>query len=216
MSPAKTRRIFVEAVLVFGVTLGAARAIYEVRPLQGFIPVLFLYVPLTIILLRKERPEDYGLALQGWTRSLTDTLLLCAVFFPLFFFFFHLYQSYLFHTHLVPSLPRGLIQWSIFQVLLVALPEEFLYRGYLQSLLNKVYGRPHFFLGARWGMGLLISDGLFALGHVLFDLNPLRFNVFFPGLVFGWQRERGGLLGPVLFHALCNIFVRILEVSYIS
>jgi len=212
----------IEIAIVFLGTLGLARIFFEFRALQGLIPVLFLYVPLGIILIRKERPEDFGLTLWNAKGALRDTLILCAIFFPPFFFFFSQYQHYFFHTRFVPGVPRDLLLWSLFQVLLVALPEEVLYRGYFQTMLNRAYGRPYCFLGASWGPGLIVSSALFALGHVLFSLNPLRANVFFPGLVFGWMRERapangrGGLLGPILFHALCNIFVKILETSFVS
>ena len=214
----------IEAAILFSVTLGMARAFYDVRILQGFIPAIFLYAPLVVLVLRKQKPEDYGLSLLNWTGAVKDTCLLCVLFFPPFFISYAAYQSQAFHARFVFALPSDLPQWSLYQVLLVALPEEFFYRGYLQSMLSTAYGKPYRFLGARWGAGLLMANLLFALGHVIFDLNPLRFNVFFPGLLFGWLSERGaasgeksgpGLAGPVLFHALCNIFVKVLESSFV-
>jgi serine/threonine protein kinase len=177
---------------------------------------------LGIILLRKERQEDFGLTLQNAKAAIRDSLILCVIFFPPFLFFFGQYQHMFFHAKFAPAMPQDLLLWSMFQLLLVALPEEVLYRGYFQTMLNRVYGRRYRFLGASWGPGLIVSSAMFALGHVLFTLNPLRANVFFPGLVFGWLRERasangkGGLLGPILFHAVCNIFVKILEASFVS
>ncbi len=214
--PARSRRrLLVEAALVFVLTLGVARAMYAFAPLVDYIPVLLAYVPLTIMLLRKERPEDYGLTLRGAGGAIRDVLILCVLFFPPFVLLFHAFQSVVFHARLAPAVPRDLLRWSVFQLLLVALPEELFYRGYVQTVLNRVFARPFRAAGARWGAGLPAADALFALSHVVFEVNPLRLNVFLPGLLFGWLRERGGLLGPILFHAVCNVLVRVLEASYI-
>ena len=38
---------------------------------------------------------------------------------------------------------------------------------------------------------------------------------FLPGLLFGWVRERtGGLVAPVVVHALSNVFLATLEASF--
>ncbi|CAN5541034.1 hypothetical protein BH09MYX1_BH09MYX1_46130 [soil metagenome] len=95
------------------------------------------------------------------------------------------------------------------QLLLVALPEEAFYRGYLLTAFDRVFS-PRFrvrFLGADLGPGLLVVSTIFALGHFLTVPSPARLAVFFPALVFGWMRNRtGGVGASVAFHALCNIF----------
>jgi membrane protease YdiL (CAAX protease family) len=92
--------------------------------------------------------------------------------------------------------------------LVIALPEEAFFRGYLQSALDGRWkGRSWRILGADLGPGWLLSAAIFAVGHVLTIPNPARLAVFFPALLFGWMRARtGGVGAAVLFHAMCNLF----------
>lgn len=117
-----------------------------------------------------------------------------------------------------PYVPRWPVSpWDdvLGQVLVIALPEEAFYRGYLQTAFDDVW-RPRFrLLGAAIGPGLIVSSILFAIGHVLTDLHPSRLAVFFPSLVFGWLRSRtGGIGAPLVFHASCNLFAAHLARSY--
>jgi uncharacterized protein len=89
----------------------------------------------------------------------------------------------------------------------IALPEEAFFRGYLQTSLDRVWPPRWRVLGADLGPGWLLSAAIFALGHVLTIRHPARLAVFFPALVFGWLRRRtGGVGASVLFHASCNVF----------
>ncbi|WP_437503995.1 myxosortase MrtC [Sorangium sp. So ce1099] len=101
------------------------------------------------------------------------------------------------------------------QLLVIALPEEAFFRGYLQSALDRVFPPRVRFLGAPLGPAWLISAAIFALGHVLTILHPARLAVFFPALLFGWLRARtGGIGAPLLFHAACNLFSLTLATGY--
>jgi membrane protease YdiL (CAAX protease family) len=113
---------------------------------------------------------------------------------------------------------RGHAWWWTFllvQLGLVALPEEVLYRGYLQTRLNARW-RPRWrLLGATVGPGLFVAAGLFALGHLAIDPGPQRLAVFFPGLLFGWLRERTGtVVAPVVVHGLSNVLIRAVASFY--
>jgi membrane protease YdiL (CAAX protease family) len=101
------------------------------------------------------------------------------------------------------------------QLLVIALPEEAFYRGYLQSSLDEVW-RPRLrVLGAELGPGILLTSALFAAGHLCTEFNPGRLAVFFPALVFGWLRTRTrGVGAGLVFHALCNLFASYLSQSY--
>ncbi|WP_437305278.1 myxosortase MrtC [Sorangium sp. So ce388] len=101
------------------------------------------------------------------------------------------------------------------QLLVIALPEEAFFRGYLQSALDRVFPPRVRVLGATLGPAWLISAAIFALGHVLTILHPARLAVFFPALLFGWLRARtGGIGAPLLFHAACNLFSLTLATGY--
>ena len=96
----------------------------------------------------------------------------------------------------------------VVQLLVVALPEEFFYRGYVMGRLDDIFRGRISVLGVTVGWSLLIQAVLFAVGHFIIDLNWQRLAVFFPALAFGWLRQRtGGLLAPVLFHGMSNIFM---------
>jgi uncharacterized protein len=93
------------------------------------------------------------------------------------------------------------------QLVAVALPEEFFFRGYLQARLVEALPPRRRFLGVPVGRALLLASVLFALGHFLIDFDPRRLAVFFPALAFGWMRQASGSIAPgALFHALCNVF----------
>ncbi len=101
------------------------------------------------------------------------------------------------------------------QLLVIALPEEAFFRGYLQSSLDRIFEPRWRIFGASLGAGWIISAGIFAVGHVLTTPHPARLAVFFPALVFGWLRARtGGIGAAVLFHALCNLFSATLARGY--
>jgi membrane protease YdiL (CAAX protease family) len=103
----------------------------------------------------------------------------------------------------------------VLQLLVVALPEELFYRGWLQTSWRRAApGRAVRVLGADLGPGFLATQALFALGH-LATFQPWRLGTFFPGLLLGWLRERtGGLAAPVVLHALSNLFLKVLEASF--
>jgi hypothetical protein len=109
-----------------------------------------------------------------------------------------------------------LLDLVLVQLLLVALPEEVFYRGYVQTRLDRLVGRDRRFLGAdvNW-TSVLVTSALFAVGHVATIPSPHRLAVFFPSLLFGWMRRAsGGVMAPVLYHAACNILVELAAAFY--
>lgn len=101
------------------------------------------------------------------------------------------------------------------QLIIIALPEEAFYRGYLQTRLDDVWPPIWRVLGAPLGPGILLASVVFALGHVATIHAPARLAVFFPALVFGWLRARtGGIGASVAFHAACNVFSEALGRGY--
>lgn len=102
------------------------------------------------------------------------------------------------------------------QLLLVALPEELFYRGYLQTRLDGMVGQERMVFGVSVNVkSIVLTSALFALGHIITIWHPARLMVFFPSLIFGWMRRAtGGILAPILFHAACNLLVDILSLHY--
>jgi membrane protease YdiL (CAAX protease family) len=107
-------------------------------------------------------------------------------------------------------LPPAIIDDGLGQILVIALPEEAFYRGYLMTALDDAWGTPWRVAGAKLGWGLFASSALFAAGHLLTEPNLQRLAVFFPALLFGWLRARtGGIGAALLFHALCNLLAEV-------
>ena len=115
-----------------------------------------------------------------------------------------------------------LVLWGLTHLLVIALPEEYFYRGYLQTRFHDLFGdtdsdKPKSFLGfsrANW-----LTSAFFALGHVLIPIggtfSVARGAVFFPSLIFGWLRDRtGSIIAPVIFHAAANMMVLVVAVHY--
>lgn len=115
------------------------------------------------------------------------------------------------------ALPDDLAAFALTQLLVVALPEEALFRGWIQTRLHDRWPPQGKILGVPldWRAWLL-QAALFALVHVATIPHPARLAVFFPGLLFGWLRAwRGGIGAAMLFHALSNVLSEILEKGWL-
>jgi uncharacterized protein len=207
--------------------------------LAGVGAVLFVLLPDRLLRARGEGWEDYGagfLAAGGarhaseLLRGAWQGLLACALVFPLFV------AAFVGFTGLVPRLPAGLAAVLspyvgapafsfrlpesfalalVLQVLVVALPEELFYRGWLQTAWARLAPeRGLTVLGARLGHGFFATQALFAAGHLISG-QPWRLATFFPGLLFGWLRARtGSVVAAVVAHALSNLLLQTLERSF--
>ncbi len=207
--------------------------------LAGVAAFLFIALPERKMHARGERWGAYGVPWFGardprtwraWGSGLRRAVVVCAVLFPLFFAVFWGYAQVQPHLprwlasivapYLLPPEPRlrfpaRLPLVLLVQVLVIALPEEMFYRGWMQTAWAR--SRPHRrarVLGATLGAGFLGTQALFAAGHLVV-LQPWRLATFFPGLLFGWLRERtGDVTAPVFVHALSNVFLAVLEASF--
>ena len=109
-----------------------------------------------------------------------------------------------------------ILELLLIHIVLVGIPVEVFYRGYLQSRLQQVMPTRWSFFGVSWGPALIVTSVLFALGHYAVGLNPERLLVFFPSLLFGLVRNWTGSIGAAaLFHAFCNVLQQILIRMYV-
>jgi membrane protease YdiL (CAAX protease family) len=209
------------------------------RNLHAFIAVSFFYAPEAAARLTGRGRFDYrsaGLHLDGLGRGAAVLAAAMALTFPLFVAAFFVYYGTVCQAAngwlapLAGATPcRSWLGWSgghlrlppdfallaASQVLVVALPEELFFRGYLLGRLQQRWPARRRFAGAPVGLALVLSALLFALGHFLVDFNPQRLAVFFPGLAFAWMRARSGSLLPgALYHALCNLLADVLHTSF--
>jgi uncharacterized protein len=205
--------------------------------LHAAIAAIFLYAP-SLAARLSGRPFDYrdaGLRLDPVALNLRVLAIALGVTFPLFAVGFFVFYDAVCGPHGGPftamfsalcplwrglrggalRLPPGFLTSALNQLIVVAIPEELFFRGYLMGRLDERWPAARRIFGAPIGPALVVSSLLFALGHLIVVPNPQRLAVFFPALVFGWMRARTGSIIPgAAFHALCNLFADVLHTSY--
>jgi hypothetical protein len=150
---------------------------------------------------------------HDFARALSFALGATIVIFPVFIYGFvywwHPTQAFHFRQ------PESWNDELLGQALVIALPEEAFYRGYLMHAFDEKSTRRVRVFGIRVGSSLIWTSALFAIGHLATEPNPTSLAVFFPALVFGWLRLRtGGIGAGVLFHVFCNVFASMLGRGY--
>jgi uncharacterized protein len=228
------------AIVVAVALFWASRAVGFVQQImQGAIACTFLFGPGLAVRIsgRPFDPRAAGITAHPIARGLRVLALALAVTWPAFVAGFLVYYQTvcpsrgLLHALAQQLTPicaswRGLSGWhlhlpddflvvALSQILVVAVPEEVFFRGYLLARFEERWPSRRRLLGAAVGRPLLLTSVLFALGHFLVDLQPARLAVFFPALAFGWMRSRSGSVAPgALFHALCNLLSEVLHESF--
>ena len=267
MAPPLRRRVLVEVLVLWLVTLLAIRAVVGVQALGlpdvllALVPFLFIYSPVWLCSWRGVDSYAYKIAIPAfgdfaaWGRAARLCAAVIALILIPWLVGYHLYQNaaraLIDVVGPIGSFAKGqsvfmgviggdidvlgpdpwatLTQtvapaWRVpkdawllvpYHIFFVAIPEEFFYRGYVQTRLNEVFPRRWRFFGTQVGPGLVLACLLFAFGHSLVTVQWWHFATFFPGLAFGWMRERtGGPVAGALFHAWSNVTVTWLNALY--
>jgi len=210
-----------EELLVFvGCSLAALVAVQGLGRLpwvgtyaQELAELVFLLVPFWIIERRGERIEDHGFNLHHGWRALAIAVLFMVVTFAPFIVGFEWWWSPR-RSFSFDRLPPDYWNVVLAQFLVVALPEEALFRGYLQTRFERRFPSRSWH-GIPVGWAIPATSALFALGHFVVIPDPARLAVFFPSLLFGLLRHwTGSLLAPILFHGACNVLGDTLYFGY--
>jgi membrane protease YdiL (CAAX protease family) len=230
------RRTIVEVVVTFTLASAAAAVLYHAqavpfirRNLHALVAFVFLLLP-QLVLRKRGNIERYGFTAQPLGLGLTIAALATLVILPVYAAGFigavrfgcaHAPElvpgscATAFHPHW--HLPPDFALSALAQLLVVALPEEILFRGYLQGRLEEALPPTVSLFGARVGWAWIIAAALFGLGHSLVTFEPEGLLRFFPGLVFGWMFARTrSVLASTLFHAACNLMMAVIGPSVLS
>lgn len=222
-----------EALVLWALAFGVILAVRAIGPISSYAKaaaaVAFLYLPGVVVWRRNEDYRDYGVRLTNWKRDCLWGLGVSVVVLPLFALAFIGFVGFLEHipaslsnviTPYIPKIepalrfPNRFWEHVLDQFLVVALPEELFYRGYLQTRLRDMWPNGRRLWGVRLGPAFWLTAILFALGHLAI-FQVWRLSVFFPALAFGWLREKtGSILPAVIFHALSNLVLFVLEASF--
>jgi membrane protease YdiL (CAAX protease family) len=211
---------------------------------SALVSVLFLYAPLYIAGRRNEDIADYGFRLAPLGKSLAIAGVAIAVIIPLFalafFAFYEVACRSDLLSHLAPhrmcSHYAGLagwhwphltvfeghppppdtlsLEWCAVQWVVVGLPEELFFRGFLLDRLERRFPPRRRILGGGVGTALVLSAAAFAVIHLPRDGDPRALATFFPGLVFGWMRSAtGSIVASTVTHGSANLLARVLELA---
>ena len=154
-------------------------------------------------------------AIPSGLRESLAALLIALCIFPLFTVLY--YYWYAPTQDFSLEFARDLSMRLLSQVLLVALPEEAFFRGYVQTRLSDAESKRIRIFGVRIApLALLPQSALFALMDLITNPHPARRAGFFPGLLFGWTRcWRGGIGAAIVLHALSNLYSDTLARSWL-
>lgn len=133
---------------------------------------------------------------------------LASIIFPPFAIGFAWWHEPVGQLHL--SLSDDFVSFALAQLIVVGLPEEAFFRGYVQTRLAEAAGGdPKAAL--RHPAVIVAQSALFAVIHLV-DFQWAKLAVFFPGLLFGLMRAwRGGIGAAIVLHALSNVYADFLE-----
>jgi membrane protease YdiL (CAAX protease family) len=232
-----------EALATFGAVTALCAGLYWVgmgvpfvkANLGGFFALAFLAVPVWLLDRRREPLARYGITWQPLGRGLLWGLGTAAVVLGLFMVVYVWYFGAVCGdgaellgplgrrcdrwcgglSELRLTLPAGFWKTALAMVVVVAIPEEVFYRGYLMGRLEQAWPARRHLWGAPLGWALLVQAALFGLGHFLVDLNPLRLAVAVPALLFGLLRFwSGSIVAPVIVHVCANLLMSVVDRSF--
>jgi len=212
------KKVWTEVVIIWTVAIGIIlifkliSSIPFIREnLWGIAGLVFLFLPLEYLYRKKEHPANFGITWKGLGQGLFWAGIIMAITFPPYI---PAYKWWFARGDFDFHLPLTFYKEVVGFFLLVALPEEVFYRGFMQTRLDTIFKGRVSILGAKVGWALVITAAFFAIGHLV-EPRPDKLGTFFPGLVFGWLRARTGSIGgAVFFHAMCNIWAQFLRYGY--
>jgi membrane protease YdiL (CAAX protease family) len=198
--------------------------------LHALVAAVFLVLPQIMLRRRGADIETYGFTTRPRRIGLTIAAVAIVGVLPLFVVGFVYYHRAIcaWHPQWAPSscyrilhphfrLPPDFPLLVAAQLIVIALPEELFFRGYIQGRLEDAFPPSRTLLGAKVGVAWILTAAVFGLGHFLVTFEPQMLTRFFPGLLFGWMFARTrSILAGTLFHAACNLLMDILARSFYS
>jgi membrane protease YdiL (CAAX protease family) len=200
---------------------------------SAMVAITLLYAPVLVAWRRGVDLAEYGFTTQPLGRSVLYATVVLAIIVPAFAVGYALFYQIVcepgsslnvlglpgvcarfggFEGAHWPSLDSEFAEQIMIQLVVVALPEELFFRGFLLSHLERALPPKRRLLGGGIGWALVISAVLFALIHLPKHGDARALATFFPGLLFGWLRSAtGSILASTVTHASSNLLVNVVE-----
>jgi membrane protease YdiL (CAAX protease family) len=202
--------------------IAAIRGFYELRAVSWFaayvplaVAVILIYVPILHGGIRKERINYLDRSFKDYGRSFRCFFISVVLVLPPFLVANQFWQEMVFNKVFMPQMIPSLGLLIADQLLLVSIPEELFFRGWFQSRMNSLFEPKWNIFGIRLGWSWLLTALVFAAAHSVINYQWWHFAIFFPGLLFGWLREKtGSITAASLWHCLGNIAVYWIGISY--
>ncbi len=203
-----------EVAIVTVLLVGFARFLFGVQDVAiigkfyaTIFAVTFVYVPALVLWKTGRRVDFIDSSLAQFSRGVAYYAVSALIVLPPFLILSHYWMKIVFgytgfEVTMFPELGRTIV----FQLLFIAFPEEFFFRGYMQPTLESLFKKKWRIFGVELGWGWIITCVIFAISHSFVRYQWWHFSIFFPALLFGWLRAKtGSITAPVLFHATSNI-----------
>jgi membrane protease YdiL (CAAX protease family) len=214
------RKIFNQTLFAFLVVNCILILLLVIKPYIGrtlFLTLgsaVFMVSSIVFVKIFKIDATEFGLKTDSLVKDIKIVLLVLFIVFPLFIALNHIYQVIFFKHRFVFGLREGIVFNIFHHLIMVAIPEEIFFRGFIQSQMERAYQKGKI-------VGLITHSNfmtslLFAIGHFFINPQINRLAVFFPSLLFGYLREiRGNIYPSIVIHWLSNIIMYILLGMYL-
>jgi membrane protease YdiL (CAAX protease family) len=167
---------------------------------------ILVYLPILIDTITTRKLNFYGIIPKK--PGLNVKLLVMSSFIVLLFIF----AGFFLKEHWWGILPqfnfvaKNLPAIILFQVLVVAFPEEFFFRGFLQTRFGQKNLSCVRFSQAIKSGSVYISAGLFTIFHCTVDFSLESVLIFFPGFLFALLKVMsGGIFASIFLHSFSNV-----------
>lgn len=177
--------------------------------------IVLIYPPVLLAMFQKKNIPYWQINIKVLRLSLKWFALVSVVIFPVAVMINQAYQAWVWGAGYHRATTQIWLSYGATQLFLVAFPEEFFFRGYMQGRLAEIWPTSKKMFGTVFGFPQIATSLVFAISHSLITVQWWHIFIFFPALVFAWLKEKTGTIwASVLFHAVANVFSFWVAASY--
>lgn len=178
-------------------------------------PIFLIYSPFLFSKIFCANPDRFGITFKDASNAIRFALKIALWVLPIFGVGYFIYEGIIFQKEINFGYDKPIISVLIWNLVGISFPEEVFFRGYLQTRLRELVPGKIKLYKTDLSWAALLGSILFAVAHLLTAFEPSRLIVFFPSCLFGWIRDRtNSILGPAVFHWLCNCTLFLLAGFY--